>query len=301
MSHVNFASFIPRIQRQVAPEFSSCQTTVDSINGFVDLVCENIVNVVNALNRKATVDAKTIQTAVQALLPGTLAKFAISEATAKVVNYTKNSLEKSGAPESVVAVTPGEVDVKSEEKDKESTDGKGDKKKASVGTRSTRSLKAGLTLPISRIDNYLKRFSQRVSPTAAVFLTAVLEFLVKEVVESAAEVTSSRKRKQIQTVDVNKAIWGDRTFPQQPNKKSSKETVTCGGDVELQLLAKKVKYSSALSQGWKGVYTSTSHKRRKVAHDEGDHAKAGAVTVDSSVVSAPVASVPVVSVPVVVA
>lgn len=58
----------------------------------------------------------------------------------------------------------------------------------------TRSKRAGLTLSVSRVDNTMrvKNYSKKYGNQCAVFMTGVLEYLVKEVIKHAAEDDTKR-------------------------------------------------------------------------------------------------------------
>lgn len=80
-------------------------------------------------------------------------------------------------------------------------------KKHSAG----KSEKAGLLLPVARVNRAIKKRSGvgRVGASAPVFLTAVLEDIVKEVVEHAGDLASKANRKRISPVDITSSIRGD--------------------------------------------------------------------------------------------
>lgn len=274
MSHnkVNFSTFLPRIQKEVAKDFNFKQTTVDSLNGFIDLLVEKLVNTISNLKRrtgKKTTDAHTVQTAVRLLFPDSLAKFAISYATAAVLEYN-NNLETKNATHSAplssttttTTVDPAATAVAS----------------SNSTTRSSRSNKAGLTLPVSRVNRLLKQQSVRVSPQASIFLTAVLEFVTREMIESASSVTTLGKRKQISVYDLNRSVFGYRTVPESfiAGKKSTSDKINSGsqpanispsvGDADLEVLSRTVNWGM-VNMGWKGMYTnSSSRKRQKLNH-----------------------------------
>jgi|EP00966_Prymnesium_polylepis_P168686 histone H2A len=77
----------------------------------------------------------------------------------------------------------------------------------------SKSQKAGLTFPISRLNHVLKRKSgmKRVGASAPVFLTAVAEYVVAEIINIAGAHTKAAKpvRKRITPEDVSLAIRGD--------------------------------------------------------------------------------------------
>ncbi|CAF0849403.1 unnamed protein product [Adineta steineri] len=75
----------------------------------------------------------------------------------------------------------------------------------------TRSKKAGLVFPVSRVENHLRkgRYAKRISPQASVYLASVLEYLVAETVELAGDMTRKGKRKRITPRDIALAIKND--------------------------------------------------------------------------------------------
>lgn len=78
----------------------------------------------------------------------------------------------------------------------------------------SKSAKAGLTFPISRINRSLKTRAgtKRVGGTAPVFLTAVAEYVAAEILDIAGQHTKAAKpaRKRIMPEDVSLAIHADR-------------------------------------------------------------------------------------------
>lgn len=75
----------------------------------------------------------------------------------------------------------------------------------------SRSAKAGLTLSVSRVHRELRESGaiDRIGMGAPVFLTAVLEYVVTEVISLAAESTTESKRKRIMPEDISHAIRSD--------------------------------------------------------------------------------------------
>ncbi|KAJ7545473.1 hypothetical protein O6H91_09G121700 [Diphasiastrum complanatum] len=65
----------------------------------------------------------------------------------------------------------------------------------------SKSLRSCLMLPVGRIFRYLKtgRYAKRISATAPIYLTAVLEYLVAEMLEVAGYACIDHKRKRIIT------------------------------------------------------------------------------------------------------
>jgi histone H2A len=76
------------------------------------------------------------------------------------------------------------------------TSGKGAGKK---GTSTSRSARAGLQFPVGRIARYLKRggYAQRIGAGAPVYMAAVLEYIVAEVLELAGNAARDNKKQRI--------------------------------------------------------------------------------------------------------
>lgn len=79
--------------------------------------------------------------------------------------------------------------------------------------RAGRSARAGLTFSVSRAERYLRRGKRRrqarVSSAAGVYMTAVVEYLVAEIVELAGQRAAAHKHKRITPRDVSEAVATD--------------------------------------------------------------------------------------------
>ena len=106
--------------------------------------------------------------------------------------------------------------------------GKGAKGKAKKAAgNKTRSAKAGLTFPVGRIARHLKkgRFAKRVGSGAPVFVAAVLEYLVAELLELAGNAARDHKKQRIIPRHIQLAVKNDEEL----NKYIGKATISAGG------------------------------------------------------------------------
>ena len=85
-------------------------------------------------------------------------------------------------------------------------------KKASGGK--TKSAKAGLIFPVSRVGRLLKtgNYAKRVGGAAPVYLAAVLEYLVAESMELAGNAARDNKRSRIIPRHIQLAVRRDEEF-----------------------------------------------------------------------------------------
>ncbi|XP_055486376.1 late histone H2B.L4-like [Leucoraja erinacea] len=88
---LNYGIYIYKVLRQVHPNVRIASSAMSVINSFVHDVFERIAseaaNLIRTSKRK-TMSSREIQTAVRLLLPGELAKHAVSEGTKAVSKYT---------------------------------------------------------------------------------------------------------------------------------------------------------------------------------------------------------------------
>ena len=89
----SYAIYIYKVLKQVHPDTGISSKAMSIMNSFVNDVFERIANEAQRLaqyNRKHTISSREIQTAVRLLLPGELAKHAVSEGTKAVTKYTSS-------------------------------------------------------------------------------------------------------------------------------------------------------------------------------------------------------------------
>jgi histone H2B len=88
-----FSIYIYKVLKQVHPDTGISSKAMSIMNSFVNDIFERIAAEASRLahyNKKSTITSREIQTAVRLLLPGELAKHAVSEGTKAVTKYTSS-------------------------------------------------------------------------------------------------------------------------------------------------------------------------------------------------------------------
>jgi histone H2B len=87
----SYAVYIYKVLKQVHPDTGISSKGMSIMNSFVNDVFDRIASEASKLaayNKRSTISSREIQTAVRLLLPGELAKHAVSEGTKAVTKYT---------------------------------------------------------------------------------------------------------------------------------------------------------------------------------------------------------------------
>ena len=90
-SGTSFAVYIYRVLKQVHPETGISKRSMSIMNSFINDLFEKIANESSRLvryNKKHTLTSREVQTAVRLMLPGELAKHAVSEGTKAVTKFS---------------------------------------------------------------------------------------------------------------------------------------------------------------------------------------------------------------------
>ncbi|KAG1959149.1 histone H2B 1/2-like [Pimephales promelas] len=89
----SYAIYVYKVLKQVHPDTGISSKAMGIMNSFVNDIFERIAGESSRLahyNKRSTITSREIQTAVRLLLPGELAKHAVSEGTKAVTKYTSS-------------------------------------------------------------------------------------------------------------------------------------------------------------------------------------------------------------------
>lgn len=140
---------------------------------------------------------------------------------------------------------------------------KGSSGRGGSGKR-TKSARAGLNFPVSRIGNQLRaaKIAPRVGTGAMVYAAAVLEYLAAEVLELAGNAAADNKKRRIIPRHIQLAVRNDEEL----NKLFSNVTIPGGGvlpNIHTVLLQKHSAAAKAAAADASGGSTSASPKKAK--------------------------------------
>jgi len=200
----SFETYINKVLKQVHPDMGIKGEAMAEMDNYVKSLIDKIMRVVNIFtekNNRKTVTSTEIQSAVKVVLSGVLEKDAIKEGVLAVTKY-QSSITKN--------------------------------EKGSLSS------KAGIIFPVTRIKNtWMKKSATapRIGKTAAVYLSAVLEYITAEILELAGNITKEHHKKRITDRMILLSIRNDDELD-----KLSQDMVLAGGVVPYiheKLLPKK--------------------------------------------------------------
>ena len=88
-----YSTYIYKVLKQVHPDTGISRRAMSIMNSFINDIFEKTAAEAGKLcryNKKSTLSSREIQTAIRLVLPGELAKHAVSEGTKAVTKYTSS-------------------------------------------------------------------------------------------------------------------------------------------------------------------------------------------------------------------
>ena len=90
----SYGTYIYKVLKQVHPDTGISKRGMSIMNSFINDIFERIAVEAGRLaryNKKSTLSSREVQTAVRLMLPGELAKHAVSEGTKAVTKFTSSA------------------------------------------------------------------------------------------------------------------------------------------------------------------------------------------------------------------
>lgn len=172
---MDWKPYIKKVLHQVHSDEGISSLALNTVNSMVCFCCDNLCRTTQLLMKNAnknTIGVLDIETAVKIYLPGEIARHAVSEGKKAVQKYKTNI------------------------KNKELT---------------SRSAKAKLEFSVSRTEKHIRSNIQckKMNQDTPVFLAAVLEYLVAEILELAGNLATDSNRVRIIPRDIMMVISND--------------------------------------------------------------------------------------------
>ena len=230
---LSFGSYIQKVLKQVHPDTGLAGEALAALINMVKILLKRLVAGINEIMTRSggqTISSRTVSLAVRLILPKELAKHAVSEGVKACTKYASVYGDASTAKEG-----------------------------------NSRSFTAGLQFPVTRTENLMMKYStsDRKSATAAVFLTATLEYLMAEVLELSGNVAKQAHRHRISPRHIMLAVHSDEELAQ-----LFQNSVFAGGvvpDIPEALIA-----ASAPKRSSKSSSSKSSSKPKKTPKVEGE-------------------------------
>lgn len=183
----NFRKYSSKVLGVISPDYSLTATGSNELNLLIHYLIENVIDNSCSLIRgnTKTIQSNTIQNAFELILPREIFKKASSDGVHAITLYNSRNIS--------------EDEPKSKGKDE-------------PRTHVSESFKSGLIFSTSRIHNIATNLIHKdlhLGKGANIYLTAVIEYIVSEILDLARVNTRDSNRKRVTSTDIARAIKND--------------------------------------------------------------------------------------------
>lgn len=177
LTDVNFKIYIYKVLKMVHPDMNMSASSKEQVQNILNLLGNKIALEAYSLTKhagKKTLSSREIQTAVKLVLPGELAKHAVSEGTRAVRKFSTSV-----------------------------------KNPPRGGKRYKLADRCGLHFPPPRAEKFLKEYNTRLGTTAKIYLAAVLEYITAEILELSGNAARNDRKAIITPRHIMVALAND--------------------------------------------------------------------------------------------
>jgi len=198
----NMTTFIHRIEKEIYPNINVSKEVIDTVNDLLLDVLEKVVrasDIIAIYGDVITLGVKEIQVAVNVTFPDEILKGAVNAAVEACDTYDTKILNppKRGKGKMDAAVAKSGSDSPN----------------ATEKHGASRSDRADITIPISRIETIIRKTPKtkttRVGEGAPIYLAAVLDYLARRLITAAGKVTQGTKIHLMKMAHLVEAIEKD--------------------------------------------------------------------------------------------
>lgn len=182
----SFKTYIYKVLHQVHPDEGIGKLAMMTMDSCAKDLLHRIAHEAGRLTtsaKKQTLSSVAVQAAVRMILPGEIAKHAVSEGAKAVTKYASSMGQKRGEKPA------------------------GKKRHNPISA----TVRAGLQFSVGRVARMMKKWmvAKRYSKAAAVYAAAVVEYLCAEILELAGNSTRDNKKVRIRNRDIMLAVSMD--------------------------------------------------------------------------------------------
>lgn len=175
---ISFERYITLVLKQIHPESSITGMALEQLNSIVNYIGESLVAKAVSLTTQGNSDAKTvtekeIEYAVRLVLPGELAKHAVTEGTKAVYIFR------------------GSVDI---------NQGR---------SKVSRSERARILFSPARAEKFFSKYDKRIGLGTPIYLAVVLEYITAEILELSGNASRDDKKVKIKTRHIFMSVAND--------------------------------------------------------------------------------------------